>query len=465
MLKIFKKYFKKIFFINNLSSIITFINFIIIAKFLNPEIFGQYSLLLAWNALIFIFFSYGETEAIIRENKNLYDQVNSQLFIKTSLCLISIFFIFFIDLMNFEPIQHELRLHFYLIFFSHIIAQYFSVYDTYNLKNKYFLKIIYINFFSKILSNIILLILVFYGFGLISLTLYIFFEKTFFSIFLFISSERKFLPKFQKKLLIEFFHFSKFIFIQNLSNKSYSHIYAIFINKYFGFEILGIYNRALSMVSNALLPILNPVKSIMYPHFGDKLNSNLKLNYLFKFNFLLISFLLCNLIILFYFFIIVIIEYYLGPNWLELRNMYLLISPFIFFTFINQFLNETNILFNLSKKLVLFGLPNFLLVIVLIIFFNLTNFKFLIFLFTLNSLLSFLFNLYLLNVFLKSNLIFFFIKVLATNIIPILIFSIIIYSGSDYNIIAQLIAYSLFLIFFTLFINFKKLKKYSKYFL
>lgn len=160
------------------------------------------------------------------------------------------------------------------------------------------------------------------------------------------------IPKFEKKLFVEYFKYSLFMFINNLSSTILIQIDIIIITYFYGLTSIAIYTNALS-ITTTLFGIFNLATIFFIPIFSElkeKKNYN-TINNILNFLYSFLFFLILPLSIVLFMFSKIPILFLFGDKYIESAQ---LLAIFSLFSIINLF-NQYNISFmsglGMGKKL------------------------------------------------------------------------------------------------------------------
>lgn len=329
----FTKYFLKLSVSLNFKYFINLISIIFLARFLSPEIFGKFALLLGIIEIFFIVI-FSDKFGILRYNNFDHAYESSLVASYFTIFLQVILFFIIISFIKFFQFSSDDYLDLLsLIFLYKLLRLSAEVNETWlELKSDY--KLIYFyNFISPIISNSISIYLAIKGYGIIVLILRELIDSTIY----FIIFKVLFLNKIKLKNKVNFI-FLKKIFLFSIKYTLYrffeilSHRMPVY---YFGFinnlNLAGIYDRSkyfTELSRNFFSQILDRVT---YAFYGKNVSHKRQMFLLLLTSLLLKKIILIPISVILFFHSYEIVNLILGPNWVEAAKIIKILSIYIIF--------------------------------------------------------------------------------------------------------------------------------------
>ena len=311
-----------------IATITRFLGGIYLARTIDPIYFGQQGLAISVISLIWSFVMLGEEPALIREQKNIRDYVKNLLFVRISIICILAVAVCFLFFFNLFPGSDNIKYYMVLLFVAEIPAHITSIYAAYINKNMLFKRLAVITFLPTVVGVALGCYLASIGYTIWALLWFFISERIMVAILNLLLCPDLFLPKFDKKLLLEFLGFSKYVYTTSLLDRAYGQIDNITIGSVIGESSLGFYQRAYGLGGLLQTLVVGGLNTVIQPVFAKQQDKKKELGisfelasgFLFRvsmFAFIGLSLILPKLIALIY-----------GSKWLPAAEIFWWLLPF-----------------------------------------------------------------------------------------------------------------------------------------
>jgi len=297
---------------------ISFIANLILVRLLSPEEFGVFGILLIFISFSDTFLDSGFGSALIQK-KNVSSVDYSSVFI-FNLALSILIYILFVGISDEvaiyfgnENLSLLLKVQSVVILLNALCI----VQNNQLMKSMNFKRLAKITTFVSVFSNIVAIILAYYGWSYWSLVIRNIIISAGNAFFLWYLSSWRPSWQFSFKSLKELFSFGGFMFISAIVEKTYLNFQSFIIGKNFSLVQLGYYsqaNRLQELPANTISQVINQVTFPLYSKVNDDL---IKLKNIFRLNSQLLSYLVIPLFMVLFLIAEDLIPFLFGEKWLE----------------------------------------------------------------------------------------------------------------------------------------------------
>lgn len=298
--------------------IIGFIVSVILARVLDPSIFGIFAMMSIFMALGNSLMDSGMTSSLIR-TANAGQKDYSTIFFMNLVCSIVFYIIMFAaapaiaGFYNQEILTDVLRV--YSV--SFIISAFAGVQRTRLTKEMNFRTQMTIQLPSLVLGAVLGISMAYLGFGIWSLVWMYLFQSLVSTVQYWFRSGWKPDFLFDREAFREHFGFGYKMTISGIINTLYQNIFTLIIGKYFSAAQLGFYSRALSIRQLPISNLSRALDKVTYPMFASINDNNIKLKAAYRKVMQQLIFWLAPALILLAVISEPFIRLLLGPQWLE----------------------------------------------------------------------------------------------------------------------------------------------------
>jgi len=243
---------------------------IILARLLEPSLFGVLAIIMIFVAVSQIFVESGFGQALIREE--LIDSIDySTVFFSNIVIAVFVYLLIFLSSNQIEKFFEAENLALYLEISSLvIIINAFSLIQrTLISKKKEFNKLAKVAFISNIFSGTIAIIVAMLGFGIWSLIIKLVLQYSLYSIVIWSFSQWTPIFKFSYKRLKYFWTFSSKVLLSGLLDFSYKYSFNILIGKLYSPLQLGLFSKAMQLQETPSSGISWAIKRVSYVQFSQ----------------------------------------------------------------------------------------------------------------------------------------------------------------------------------------------------
>jgi len=328
-------------FIGKISNLfINFILVIVLTRLLNPSIFGEIAIIMAFISIATVFFDAGFTSAII-QRKRLHSSMLDSVFFFNLIIAIFIYIFFFIFVDKIEKFYNYPELGKYIIVASFIliIKAFGSVQKALMLKKMLYKQLSIYMTISMLFSGLISIFLAFNGYGIWSLIFQYVLNELFITIFLWVKSKWRPNFIFSFKAIKLLFKFGGKVFIVSILNMVFGKIDLIIAAKIISPNVLGFYERAKRLNQIFYNFTGGSFSSVVFPYFS-KIKSKTNFIKVFYKLYLIVNFIIFFLAGIIYLNAENIILILFGHKWLKVSLFFKLIILYTMFNILSVFISN-----------------------------------------------------------------------------------------------------------------------------
>jgi O-antigen/teichoic acid export membrane protein len=350
----------------NISFLLKFFSGIYLARTIDPHFFGQQGLALSIVALFWTFVTIGEQPAIIRLKENVEAYTRMILSIRLVFVAVITTIFSFAWFVGWCPGSSIVRSLIVVLFVVQIPSQLSNIYITYMTKRMMFCRIAIINIISSCVAVITACVMAYSGHHLQALLWLVITEQLCAALLTFILTPIRFLPKFDRVLAIDFFHYAKYIFPLTQIDRLQGKIPDISIGTIVGETSLSFYQRAVGLGSMFQMMLMGGLSEFIQSHLSGMQDDRARMGRHFEFvssvlmRLTLAAFLCISLILPF------LIELIYGPKWLKTVTVFQLLLPFAILQTIRVFLRNTHLVVGSVRHLTYAQIAEFCIILLLI---------------------------------------------------------------------------------------------------
>jgi len=247
---------------------ISFFGGIYLARKIDPQFFGQCGLAASIISLVWVAVMFGQPYAIIRYDGDIKRYISVHVTIRILMvCVIGVALLL-VSLFDLFPQHKELTFFILCLFASQAPAQITAIYSVYMQRELMFGRLAVINAISITGAVGLACSLAFMEFKVWSLLWLIMAENFIKFVSTYALSPCRFRPRWDRTMVIEFFHFGKHIFAVNLMRRVHASIDDISIGSLVGNTALGFYHRAYGLCGLLHQVVTGGVMTVSVPVFG-----------------------------------------------------------------------------------------------------------------------------------------------------------------------------------------------------
>jgi O-antigen/teichoic acid export membrane protein len=326
----------------NLATIIRFIGGIYLARKIDPVFFGEQGLAFSIVLIIWSFIILGDDPALIKQQKDIDAYMRALMFVKMSILSLLFIVIMFLYITGLLPGTREIKFYTILIFLSQIPSQITSLYLAYMAKNMYFKRLAFMEITAVFVSVSLACVLAYFGSTIWALIWLLMAERLSMAVLTIICAPKMVMPKFNKGLIIEFFHYSKYVTLTSILDRVGTKINDIFIGSYISLSSLGFYQRAIGLGGYMQTGLINGMADITQPHFSRVQGDREKLGRYFEFTSSLYNRVLIGAFIAVAIIFPSIVRLIYGEKWLPTVPIFLMLLPYLILQCFRTILRNTH---------------------------------------------------------------------------------------------------------------------------
>ena len=217
------------------------------ARTIDPVFFGQQGLVISVSMLVWSFTMIGEEPALLKKQDDVGNYMQMLLFIRIIIVCFLIAVMVFLWSVGWLPGSGDIKNYIIIVFLLQAFAQVGAVYMANIQKLMYFRRLALYSLVPTVTAVSLACFLAFLGYKIWALLWLIIAEQLVQVILIILLAPKIFLPKFNKPLALEFFHFSKYAVSGNLLDRFHCQIDNIsvgsLIAEAFGILLACILNR------------------------------------------------------------------------------------------------------------------------------------------------------------------------------------------------------------------------------
>jgi len=297
---------------------LSFGTMIILARILNPSIFGLFALAFVAIDGLGLFKSMGFDSALIQRKDNIEKAANTAFFIIPALGIL-LFIILavsapyignFLNSQEAIPVMRALGLIFVFSCFSMVPKALLQ-------KEMRFAKLALFETISAVIYSLVSISLALSGFGVWSLVIGYLAKTMMVMVLVWYFSKWKPRWQFDKKIAKQMFHFGRFVFLSSLVYFLRMNLDNVLVGKFLGVAMLGVYALSFS-ISNMLIDhISGKMERVIYPAYSKKQNDTIDLKNAFLEVLKVVSFIALPFTFFLYLLRTELIYTIYGSKWLE----------------------------------------------------------------------------------------------------------------------------------------------------
>jgi O-antigen/teichoic acid export membrane protein len=310
------------------STMIRFMGGIYLARMIDPVFFGQQGLVISVSMLVWSFTMIGEEPALLKKQDDVGNYMQMLLFVRVIIVYFLIAVMVFLWSVGWLPGSGDVRNYIIIVFLLQAFTQVGAIYMANIQKLMFFRRLALYSLLPTVIAVSLACLLAFLGYKIWALLWLIIAEQLVQVILIILMSPKIFLPKFNKPLALEFFHFSKYAVSGNLLDRFHCQIDKISVGSLIGERPLGFYQRAYSIGGLMQSVLTGGLSTIVQPYFSKMQDYRDKFGEKFE----LMSSLLVRVSCAFYICMALIlpeaIKLVYGEKWIPAVPLFRLLLPF-----------------------------------------------------------------------------------------------------------------------------------------
>ena len=327
----------------NYETTVRFLGSIYLARTIDPEFFGQVGLAASIAALLFVTVMFGQDFAIFRQDKDIHRFVSTQLTMRISMVAILGVVVMILATTESLPVAPSIRWFVVVLFLAEAPMQITAIYVHDMQRQLRFRPVAMIGILSTSGAVGLACGLAYAGHTIWALLWLLMAKQIISAALTLILSHQLLRPSFDKEMAKDSFHYGKYVFASNVSQRVYSQIDDISIGAFVGNAALGFYQRAYGLGSLLQQFITGGITAISGPLFGKLQSDPDRLGHSFELilgvllrvavgGYLWMALVLTDLIVLLY-----------GEKWLPSVPLFRLLLPFALVQGVNQFIRSIHL--------------------------------------------------------------------------------------------------------------------------
>ncbi len=311
-----------------ISTVIRFIGGIYLARTIDPVFFGQQGFVLSVSMLVWSFAMIGEEPALLKKQDDIDNYMQMLLSIRITTVGFLISVMVFLWSVGWLPGSSELKNYIMIVILFQAFTQVGVIFMANIQKLMFFRRLALYSLAPAVIAVSLACFLAFSGYKIWALLWLIIAEQLAQVILIILLAPKIFLPKFNKTLALEFFHFSKYAFSGNLLDRFHCHIDKISVGSLIGERPLGFYRRAYSIGGLMQTVLTEGLSSIVQPYFAKMQEHRDKLGDKFELMSSLLIRVSCAAYICMAFILPEAIRLVYGEKWIPTVPLFRLLLPF-----------------------------------------------------------------------------------------------------------------------------------------
>jgi O-antigen/teichoic acid export membrane protein len=311
-----------------ISTMIRFMGGIYLARTIDPVFFGQQGLVLSVSMLVWSFTMIGEEPALLKKQDDIDNYMQMLLFIRISIVCLLVTIMVSLWSVGWLPGSSDIKNYIIIIFLLQAFTQVGAIYMANIQKLMFFRRMALYSLAPNVIAVSLACLLAFWGYKIWALLWLVIAEQLVQVILIILLAPKIFLPKFNKPLALEFFHFSKYAVSSSLLDRFHCQIDKISVGSLVGERPLGFYQRAYSIGGLMQSVLTGGLSTIVQPYFAKMQEHRDKFGEKFE---LLSSFLIrvsCAFYICLAFILPEAIKLVYGEKWIPAVPLFRLLLPF-----------------------------------------------------------------------------------------------------------------------------------------
>lgn len=241
---------------------------IYLARMIDPRFFGQQGLATSTLVILWSFVMIGQVPAIIRRQDNIETYVSTHVTIRLTTVFLLTFVLLFLWKAQWLPGSRQVQGYTLVLFATHAPSQVTSIYHTFMQKQMLFKRIAILDLASGIAAVLVACTLAYLGYTIWALLWLIMAENLARAVLTFIFTPKRFLPRFHKEMILEFFHYSKYIVLSSLMDRVHGKVDDLSVGHLVGEAPLGFYQRAYGLGGLLGQTLIGGITTIVGPLFS-----------------------------------------------------------------------------------------------------------------------------------------------------------------------------------------------------
>ena len=324
------------------STAIRFLGGIYLARTIDPVFFGQQGLALSVTMLIWSFVMIGEEPALMKKQEDVQRYMQMLLFIRISIVCFLTATVVSCWLVGWLPGSNNVKNYILLLFLSQAISQVGAIYTANIHKQMYFRRLAILNLTPTVIAVSLACFLASTGHKIWALLWLLIAEYLVQAIFIILLAPKIFLPKFNKPLALEFFHFSKYAVSSSLLDRFQSQIDNISIGSLVGERPLGFYQRAYGLGGLLQTLLTGGLSTVVQPYFAKMQDNRDKFGEKFELLGSLLIRISCASFVCLAFVLPEVIKLLYGEKWIPTVPLFRLLLPFAILQGLRMMLRNTH---------------------------------------------------------------------------------------------------------------------------
>lgn len=325
---------------------------LILAKLLNPQIFGTVAILNLYTGVFAVMSSLGLDKLIIKDQIRNNTKLSALLLI-----ILMVSFVVFIIAMIFLPFFLNSYFETGELFFEYGLLSLLSIFTsslyTFSvslyIRDKQFVKMAKILITTYTVSFILVIMMAYFDRTIFSLLFKQIIVATLPIITLLYLSKFKFKLVFSKTILIEFFFFSKFITLNNIFNYFIRNLDYFILGKFFSTDIVGQYSIAYKVVVNPVKLVVKQVDQISFATISRMTNNIEKIRNYYLSNISLITQTIFPIVVSIIFFSDIMVNLFFDSRYNDLAMIISILSVCGLFQSVTSLIGNMYIIANRTK--------------------------------------------------------------------------------------------------------------------